>query len=111
MSGDLFEEEALQLTDAVLANLTDLSLTNVSLLYFNDEDKTMQSSGLHRRCKAFPGHASWPSRLMWRVLDLVTGGALIETVPLSAACYNDFGVYDGARCDEVTSSFANSSLQ
>lgn len=103
----------MQLTDSVLSNLTDLSLTNISLLYFEQDGVSQRSVGPHaNKCKTFPGDKWWPSSLTWKVLDLVTGGnALIKTVPLSAACYDDWGVYDEARCAEVTEQFTNSSLQ
>ena len=62
--------------------------------------------------QTFPGDLLWPNRIVWRVLDLLTGGdTLIRTVPLSAPCYNDWGVYDEDRCAFITEQFTNSSLQ
>ncbi|ORY59448.1 uncharacterized protein BCR38DRAFT_351380 [Pseudomassariella vexata] len=107
----LLDEETSQLTDAVLANLTDLSLTNISLFAFADsitskKDRRAPSES----CKTYPGDASWPNNMTWGMLDLLTGGALIKTVPIASPCYNNWGNYDAARCKYVTDKFSNVSL-
>ncbi|KAM5341951.1 hypothetical protein ACJ41O_014982 [Fusarium nematophilum] len=110
VTGNYLPEEKIQLTDAALANLTDLQLSNVSVLYFDDTTATKRSLSSLPKCKTFPGDLLFPGTLIWNVLDLVTGGAVIKTVPIAAPCYDDFGVYDAARCGEVVDNWSNSSL-
>lgn len=113
MTGDYLPEEKIQLTDSILSNLTDLQLTNVSVLYFDDttqNEKRALQAGLPK-CKTFPGDLFWPGTIIWKVLDLVTGGAIIKTVPIGAACYDEFGAVDDARCVQVVDNWTNSSLQ
>ncbi|KAH7126087.1 hypothetical protein EDB81DRAFT_203391 [Dactylonectria macrodidyma] len=111
VSGDLLPEEKIQLTSDVLANLTDLELTNVSVLYFDEGEASRKRAARSLpNCKTFPGDALWPNSIIWQVLNLVTGGNLIKTVPIGASCYDNFGVYDAARCDFVLDQFTNSSL-
>jgi hypothetical protein len=108
--GGLPTEESIQLTDAVLSNLTELSLTDISLFGFADAsaaDKRAVASGT---CKTYPGDPSWPSDLVWGVFDLLSGGALIKTVPIAAHCYDSWG-YNAANCAYVTDNFSNSTLQ
>ncbi|RSL89929.1 hypothetical protein CEP51_000966 [Fusarium floridanum] len=90
--------EGLQLTEDVLTNLTDLKLSNVSLFYF-DEDSTSEKRavGSSQKCRALPGDALYPSSLVWKVFDILSGGALIKTVPLGSACY-DGEHYDATKC-------------
>lgn len=87
------------MTDDILANLTNLHLSNIPLFYFDDD------SGAHKRgvgglpkCKAFPGDALYPNETAWKVLDMLSGGALIKTVPLGSACYEGEH-YDEEMCN------------
>ncbi|KAJ3458156.1 hypothetical protein MRS44_012265 [Fusarium solani] len=112
VAGDYLPEEKVQLTDSILSNLTDLQLTNVSVLYFDDTTQN-QKRGLQAglpKCKTFPGDLLWPGTIIWNVLDLVTGGAIIKTVPIGAACYDEFGAVDDARCVQIIDQWTNSSL-
>jgi hypothetical protein len=103
-----FAEEAVQLTDAVLSNLTDLALSNVSIFYFDD------GSELDKRdifsCKLFPGDWLYPGDLVWKVFNLLTGNRLIPTVPLGAACYEGEH-YDAEKCQFLLDNWANSTTQ
>lgn len=105
--------ETQQLTDAVIANLTSLSLTNVSLFDFGDSVSatTKRAAAAASQCKSFPGDASWPTDTIWDVFDILTGGALIQTVPLASSCYDNWDNYDAAECAYITDQWTNSSLQ
>ncbi|KAF4975769.1 hypothetical protein FZEAL_7485 [Fusarium zealandicum] len=111
VTGDYLAEEKIQLTDAVLLNLTELELSNVSLFYFDDATQS-QKRGISStpECKTFPGDTLWPGSMVWHVLDLITGGAVIKTIPIAASCYENFGVYDKSRCSKVVDQWTNSSL-
>jgi hypothetical protein len=110
------EPNALQLTDAVLANLTDYQLSDIDLFKFDDEADANSTSAKVKRtdvgdCKVYPGDARWPSRLTWAVFNLLTGGALIETVPIGAVCYPNSGVYDAAKCASIIANWTQSATQ
>lgn len=103
---DLFQWESLQLTRPLLANLTTLNLTDVALFDF-----PTSNSASKKQCKVFPGDADWPSPITWKVLDILTGGALIKTVPLAAPCYSDWPEYNPAKCASITSQWSDPHLQ
>ncbi|KAI0130523.1 FAD binding domain-containing protein [Xylariales sp. AK1849] len=112
-SAALFTSESLQLTDAVLANLTELQLTNVSLFTFENTTKsteTVKPRTDSPQCKTYTGDSLWPPAAVWTVLEVLSGGALIETVPYAAACYDDFGNYDKAKCDFLTNNWTFGSI-
>ncbi|KAK3389560.1 hypothetical protein B0H63DRAFT_101611 [Podospora didyma] len=100
--------EAFQLTDAILANLTTLQLSNISLFAF-ESDNDFEKRTNEDSCKTVPGDARWPTRAIWSVLNLLTGDALIDTVPIGAVCYPNSGVYDAAKCDRIIAGWALSS--
>lgn len=90
--------ERLQLTQDALTNLTDLKLSNISLFYFdNDAQSGKRSAGSEAQCKSMPGDLLYPNQAVWKVLNILSGGALIKTVPLGSACY-DGEHYDEAKC-------------
>lgn len=97
------------LTDAVLANLTALSLTDISLFQFAG-NSTSSSGNATSQCKTYPGDVDYPSTSTWSVLDLLTGNALISDVPLSSVCYQDWGNYDAETCAYITEQWANTSI-
>lgn len=99
---DYFPFEARQLTDEVLANLTALNLTGASQFGFDNATAAAAVTKGGGTCKAFPGHAEWPSAVEWLVLDLLLGGALIKGVPVAAPCFSDWPQYDTAKCAEIT---------
>lgn len=101
-------EAAFQLTDAVLKNLTHLELSNVSLFLFaNEYDASVAKAANSTICKTFPGDSWYPSELVWEVFDLLTGGALIKTVPIGAACYpGDY--YNATYCQFLIDNYNSS---
>lgn len=112
---DLFASETAQLTDAVLANLTDINLTNASLFTF---DSSSAESDVSKRtfsssCKVFPGDIFYPSSIVWKLFDLVLGGGrVIKTVPSAASCYNSWPEQrDANECEYVTAEFTDSYFQ
>lgn len=108
----LFASETIQLTDAVIANLTALDLSDISLFDFpavNSATTRKRSSNATTICKTYPGDALWPSTELWEEFDILLGGALIKTVPLASPCYHDYGNYDEARCDWLTANWSNDS--
>lgn len=107
---DYFGAETVQLTDSVLANLTELNLSNISLFGFSD-NATLSKRALPTSCKVFPGDLLWPIPVVWKIFNLLVGGALIETTPLAAPCYNDHPqVRNDAMCSYVTNNFVNNSF-
>jgi hypothetical protein len=99
------------LTEDVLTNLTDLKLSNVSLFYFDDDSNSEKRSvGSSQKCRALPGDALYPSRIAWNVLDILSGGALIKTVPLGSACY-DGEHYDETKCQFLIDNWNKSDTQ
>ncbi|KAI1344273.1 putative 6-hydroxy-D-nicotine oxidase [Xylariaceae sp. FL0016] len=102
VAGESMGDEV-QLTDAVLANLTNLDLSNISLFQFpeNVDSTENDKRSLFNSCKTFPGDALWPIKTIWKVFDLLTGGALIETVPIGAVCFTNSEHYDEAKCQDI----------
>lgn len=109
----LFTEEAVQLTDNVVADLqNDESVAEFAYLFaFEDSpvNETTQSVRRHRvkrfsRCKTSPGDLLWPSKLAWGVFDLLLGGALEPIIPLASPCYPDseYNNYDAAKCAAIS---------
>ncbi|KAI1766950.1 FAD-binding domain-containing protein [Hypoxylon sp. FL1150] len=109
-TADLFPGETRQFTDAVLANLTNLGLTNIVLFSFADP-ATAANESIIGPCKTFPGDAVvFPGVITNRVFDLLLGGSLIQTKPLASPCYSDYGNQDAARCSELTSHWSDDSF-
>ena len=109
-TADLFPAETIQLTDAVLANLTSLQLTNVSIFAFLGASNEAAVAKLAASpCKTCEGDALWPSASGWNLFDTLLGSALIKTVPFGAVCYNDFGNSDPAKCATITNNWQNNS--
>jgi hypothetical protein len=79
---------------------------NADLFAFNTiRPSTILKSG---ECKPRPGDAAWPSQEVWDDFDKVLGcGALIRTVPLAAPCYDNWGVYDSAKCRYITNNWTD----
>ncbi|KAH1499829.1 hypothetical protein KXV92_002209 [Aspergillus fumigatus] len=72
--------ETLQLTDAVLVNL---------------------SFAIQKQTQLFAiGNNASVSRT-WELFDLLLGGALVKTVPLAASCYSAWSEYDAAEFEVV----------
>ncbi|KAF5602541.1 isoamyl alcohol oxidase [Fusarium pseudocircinatum] len=112
VKGDYLAEEAFQLTDASLPQIDEIDPDHASLFYPENVSTKRRSlsSRTATKCKTFPGDFLWPKEPVWKLLDLITGGALIKTVPIAASCYDNLGVYDKTRCSYVTDNWSNSSL-
>lgn len=111
-TADLFPEETEQLTDDVMANLTSLELSNVTLFGFDSEtdEAALERRSFFGACKTYPGDWLWPSNIVWKVFNLLLGGQnLIKTVPFAAPCYSEFGGVDQAKCDYITANWVNNS--
>ncbi|KAH7154154.1 hypothetical protein DER46DRAFT_510673 [Fusarium sp. MPI-SDFR-AT-0072] len=103
-----FVDDTPRLTDAVLTNLTDLNLSDVDLFYFADtKGSKKRSAAVDSKCKVFPGDKLYPNKLIWKVFDLLSGGALISTVPLGSACYKGEH-YDEEKCQYLLANWHNS---
>lgn len=112
MAADLFAAETVQLTDEVLSNLTRLQLSNNSLFQFaqdTNERRWLKGRTSAQACKTFPGDLLWPSDSIWKVFDLLLGGALIKMIPYAAPCFDDFGVYNASKCASLSVNWANGS--
>ncbi|KAI1759608.1 FAD-binding domain-containing protein [Hypoxylon sp. FL1150] len=105
-----FPFESSQLTSDVIANLTDYNLTDVSLFDFDDADAAVEKRTT-LSCKISPTDKGWPSRVVWDVLNLLLGGALIEGVPAAAPCYSNWPQYDVAKCAAITAEWENTTYQ
>ncbi|WXC63464.1 hypothetical protein SNK03_009285 [Fusarium graminearum] len=112
VEGNYLAEEKIQLTASSAKDLEELDSKHAALFYPEDE-KRKRGIGLLARsnCKTFPGDARWPEDDVWKFLDRIAGGALIKTVPISASCYDSFGVKNEARCRHIVDQWSNSSLQ
>ncbi|KAI0460429.1 putative 6-hydroxy-D-nicotine oxidase [Xylaria acuta] len=93
----------LVLTDDILAQLASQGLGNVSLFDFPENIETTGNDkrSLFAGCKTYPGDLLWPLQPVWKIFNLLTGGALIKTVPIGAACYKNSGHYDADKCQEI----------
>lgn len=102
----LFEYETKKLTDDILTRLppedAKLIAFDDSAVGFNDTKK--EPSGF---CKSFPGEEDWPSQDTWNKFNDLVDGGLIPTIPLAAPCYKNFGVYDLAKCAEISKKFTD----
>lgn len=110
-SSSLLRSEAFQLTDAILANLTALHLSNISLFGFADDSTSTASrrSLASGTCKTYPGDTLWPTDDLWDIFDFLLGGALIETKPVASPCYDEFGNYNASQCAWLKSNWSNDS--
>lgn len=99
-----------------MANLTAHELSDIELFQFGEDEDTANEGQIAKRtavgsCKTYPGDLLWPSRLTWSVFNLLTGGALIETVPIGAVCYPNSGVYNAAKCADIIEHWQESATQ
>ncbi|KAK8065577.1 hypothetical protein PG997_012324 [Apiospora hydei] len=99
-----FEYEKLQLTSDDLDGLsTRGSKPKVAGLIGFDVGPELQPG----ECRTFPGDSSWPSESEWSDFGDLLSGSLIQTVPVAAPCYKDWGVYNKEQCDAIRGSFPN----
>lgn len=113
---NLFGVEAIQLTERALrsaeAAIDEIDI--VSLFGFDNTTNSgtvSNSSRLGGECKTFPGDPSFPRPAVWTTFDRLLGGALIKTTPIGAPCYRNSGVYDAAKCADISARFTTSALQ
>ena len=113
---DLFPAERIQLTEESLtaadAHLSDTDV--LELFGFQNSTEGSFSTKRSKRsgsCKVFPGDWNYPSSTIWKVFDLILGGALEKTTPVAAPCYKNSGVYDEAKCADVSARFMTDKLQ
>lgn len=94
----------------MIANLTALELSNITLFTFGDEDvedvEGLEKRTLFGRCKNYPGDLLYPHKIVWDIFNILLGGSLIQTVPFASVCYDDFGKPNKARCDYITENWA-----
>ncbi|KAF2272840.1 FAD/FMN-containing isoamyl alcohol oxidase-like protein MreA [Westerdykella ornata] len=102
----LLEGERIQLTEAVVERLEkDKTTAEIADLFAFGTEGTVQKRG-SARCKTYPGDARWPADWIWDVFNLLLGGSLIPTVPISAPCYDSqWGRKDPAKCNDIVSRF------
>ncbi|KAF2850140.1 FAD/FMN-containing isoamyl alcohol oxidase-like protein MreA [Plenodomus tracheiphilus IPT5] len=111
---NLFSTEAIQLTDAVLetvgaqTNRTDI----LALIGFDDNASSTEARKARQNgsCKTFPGDWDYPLPSVWSLFDAFLGGALIKTTPVAAPCYKSSGVYDAAKCADISARFTAAEL-
>ncbi|KAI8941278.1 hypothetical protein NX059_002508 [Plenodomus lindquistii] len=111
---DLFSAEAVQLTDDVLESI-DAQVNGTDVLALIGFDDSAGSAGAKRTrgnaaCKTFPGDWNYPLPIVWSLFDTLLGGALIKTTPVAAPCYKSSGVYDAAKCADVSARFTTANL-
>lgn len=94
-----------QLTQEVLTDLRSKQLNNATIFDFGPSGK-VYSSGM---CKPAPGDADWPTTETWNELNLLTGGALVSTVPLGAVCFQGEH-YDAERCTDILNRWSDPHL-
>jgi len=97
----------LQLTDNVLANLAAHQPPDIRSLFSFDT----KSAASNANCKLFPGDADWPGKPVWSIFNLLTGNALIETVPIGSVCYPNSGVYSASACTALLAAWTKSDTQ
>ncbi|KAI1175905.1 FAD binding domain-containing protein [Nemania sp. FL0916] len=106
-TADLFPGETRQLTHDVLANLTNLSLTNSDLFLFPDPNAPIRQP---ENCKNFPGDSVlFPGTVTNAVFDLLLGGSLIHTKPFASPCFSDYNDQNTEKCAEITRNWFNDS--
>lgn len=106
----LFSTETIQLTDKVVSGLQDDPnvAEYASLFKFGDADNTQsRQARIAQRCKTMPGDALYPSKLLWSVFDLLSGGALEPVIPIGSPCYpnSTYNNYDAERCAFLVKNF------
>ncbi|KAF1961412.1 FAD binding domain-containing protein [Byssothecium circinans] len=100
----LFDYEKIQFTDASLEHLKNNTATKEFAHLVTFASNVILPSPAE--CKTFPGDALWPAQAIWHTFDVVTGGALIPTVPIAAVCYDSqWGKKDLAKCNALIDMF------
>ena len=108
---DLFSFETIQLTDGVLANLSNDIYIDVPGFSFLQTALPAKEKSKSKKCKTYPDDPEWPSEQKWNQLDALLGGALIKTVPEASLCYHNGSVSNSSQCQTLTDNWGNSSLR
>lgn len=107
----LFEGETLQLTDAVLADVSaTLDNASISDLFAFESNSTLATRST-RSCKLMPGDSLWPIPLIWSIFDILVGGRLIKATPIASVCYKEWPEYDAAECATLNADWLISDTQ
>lgn len=110
----LFDVEAVQLTDSVIADLQQNPDVGeyASLFEFEDSPNSTVNARTRRvrkslRCKTMPGDTLYPSKVVWGLFDLLLGGALEKIVPIGSPCYKNsqYNNYNAERCAQLVKNF------
>lgn len=106
----LFENEAVQLTNDVVAELqSNKEVAEYAALFeFGDTNSKATRQALStQRCKTMPGDALYPNKAVWQIFDLLSGGALEPIVPIGSPCYPNsaYNNYDAERCAYLVNKF------
>lgn len=96
----------------MLANLTSLGVDTSLFAFGTPSDAAIAlDKRTGGKCKVFPGDKAWPSKPVWKLLDLLSGGQLIATIPSASSCYKGWGDEDETECTYVTDNWTNSFFQ
>ncbi|KAB8209196.1 hypothetical protein BDV34DRAFT_232818 [Aspergillus parasiticus] len=98
------ENSAVKWTWWDLIYLQHLDPADRILFGFGDPTRAVNRSS---HCKVFLGDSAWPRPRIWDLLDQVTGGAVIKSVPRTSSCYHGL-TYDPTDCKGLTSQWTNS---
>lgn len=95
--------------------LADADVEEYPLMSFGEElgedASVLEARGTKGRiCKVIPGDKKWPSSLSWNILKLFVGGRLVHPDPIASVCYAGAG-YDAAKCELISTTWTDSSLQ
>jgi hypothetical protein len=114
----LFPFEKIQLTEAILANLSRHLHTSNSVQHLSFAKYTLpgraDGAQTRKKCKTYPDDADWPSPADLETFgDLLGGNALIKTVPEASVCFSGDGTVVGnsTECQALTAGWGNSTLR
>lgn len=113
---ELFSNEAIQLTNSILAELKNhngLAQYAPLFAFSNDSNSNEESSEDAGDCRTYPGDPLWPSADLWNVYDDLLGNALSPIIPIASPCYRDsvYDNYDASLCASVTKGWVEESTQ
>ncbi|KAL6352400.1 hypothetical protein LRP88_14167 [Fusarium phalaenopsidis] len=105
VDGEVVSANGVTVAPATEAVGGELQLTDA----FADESEALDKRALSdlAKCKSMPSDLLWPGKLVWKVFELLTGGALIKTVPFGAVCFPGEH-YDANECSRIVDNWTNS---
>jgi hypothetical protein len=109
---ELFGFETAQLTEEVVLDLHEHPEVAEFADLFQFGSAKSNQKRLVRECKTSPGDALWPSQRLWKIFDLLLGGALSPIVPIASPCYanSSYNNADAAKCAAVVNGWATEEL-